>query len=30
MNSTEKYMKDLRQWLQETADCPLEEMSDFF
>ncbi|MBD5394035.1 MAG: class I SAM-dependent methyltransferase [Lachnospiraceae bacterium] len=30
MNSTEKYMQELKQWLQETSDCPLEEMSDFF
>lgn len=30
MKSTETYMQDLRQWLQETADSPLEEMSDFF
>ncbi len=33
MNETEtieKYMQDLKQWLRDTADAPLEEMSDFF
>lgn len=30
MESTEKYMQDLRQWLSDTSDTPLEEMSDFF
>ena len=30
MESTEKYLKDLKQWLQDTSDSPLEEMSDFF
>ena len=30
MESTEKYLQDLKQWLQDTADSPLEEMSDFF
>lgn len=30
MKSSAKYMQDLRQWLQDTADSPLEEMSDFF
>lgn len=30
MKSTEKYMQDLKQWLQDTSDAPLEEMSDFF
>lgn len=30
MESTEKYMQDLRQWLSDTSDVPLEEMSDFF
>lgn len=30
MESQEKYLKDLKQWLQDTADTPLEEMSDFF
>ncbi len=30
MKSHEKYMADLKQWLQETSASPLEEMSDFF
>ncbi len=30
MKSTEKYLQDLKQWLQDTSDTPLEEMSDFF
>lgn len=30
MKSTEEYMQSLRQWLRDTADAPLEEMSDFF
>ncbi len=30
MQSSEEYMQNLRQWLQDTADSPLEEMSDFF
>lgn len=30
MNATEEYLKNLRQWLQDTADSPLEEMSAFF
>ena len=30
MKSHEQYMQDLKQWLQDTADSPLEEMSDFF
>lgn len=30
MNATEEYLKNLRQWLQDTADCPPEEMSAFF
>ena len=30
MESTEKYLQDLKQWLQDTSDTPLEEMSDFF
>lgn len=30
MNSQEKYLQDLKQWLQDTSDSPLEEMSDFF
>lgn len=30
MKSHEKYLQDLRQWLHDTSDCPLEEMSDFF
>ncbi len=30
MKSQEKYLQDLKQWLHETSDSPLEEMSDFF
>ena len=30
MESTEKYLQDLKQWLQDTSDSPMEEMSDFF
>ena len=30
MKSFEEYMQNLKQWLQDTADSPLEEMSDFF
>lgn len=30
MKSREIYMQDLKQWLQDTSDSPLEEMSDFF
>ena len=30
MESTEKYLQGLKRWLQDTADTPLEEMSDFF
>ncbi len=30
METTEKYIQDLKQWLQDTSDSPLEEMSDFF
>jgi len=30
MKSHEKYLQDLKQWLQDTSDSPLEEMSDFF
>lgn len=30
MQSTEEYLQSLRQWLQDTADSPPEEMSDFF
>lgn len=30
MKVHEKYLQDLRQWLDDTADAPLEEMSDFF
>ena len=30
MESTEKYLQDLKQWLQDTSDTPLEEMSAFF
>lgn len=30
MKSSERYMQNLKQWLQDTADSPLEEMSDFF
>lgn len=30
MESHEKYLQDLKQWLHDTSDSPLEEMSDFF
>lgn len=30
MKSQEKYLQDLRKWLHDTSDSPLEEMSDFF
>ncbi len=30
MKSVEKYMQGLNKWLEDTADVPLEEMSDFF
>lgn len=30
MQPSEKYLQDLKQWLRDTADTPLEEMSDFF
>ncbi|MDE5587820.1 MAG: class I SAM-dependent methyltransferase [Acetatifactor sp.] len=30
MESTEKYMQGLKQWLSDTSDAPLEEMSAFF
>ncbi|MDE6213829.1 MAG: class I SAM-dependent methyltransferase [Lachnospiraceae bacterium] len=30
MKSHEKYLQDLKQWLQDTSESPLEEMSDFF
>ncbi len=30
MKSHEKYLQDLKQWLHDTSDSPLEEMSDFF
>lgn len=30
MKSHEKYLQDLKQWLQDTSASPLEEMSDFF
>lgn len=30
MKSTENYMQDLKKWLHDTADTPLEEMADFF
>lgn len=30
MQSSEEYMQNLKQWLKDTADSPLEEMSDFF
>ncbi len=30
MQSSEEYLWDLKQWLLDTADFPLEEMSDFF
>lgn len=30
MKSQEKYLQDLKQWLSDTSDSPLEEMTDFF
>lgn len=30
MKSTEEYLQDLKKWLADTADAPLEEMADFF
>lgn len=30
MQSYEEYMRNLKQWLRDTADSPVEEMSDFF
>lgn len=30
MRTTEEYMQDLRKWLTDTAQAPLEEMSAFF
>ncbi len=30
MNSSAEYIQNLKQWLLDTADSPLEEMSDFF
>lgn len=30
MKSQKKYLQDLKQWLHDTSDSPLEEMSDFF
>jgi len=30
MKSNEKYLQDLKQWLHDRSDSPLEEMSDFF
>ena len=30
MKSKETYMQELKQWLKDTSDSPLEEMSDFF
>lgn len=30
MKSTEKYIQDLKQWLADTRNSPLEEMADFF
>lgn len=30
MQSTEEYLQDLKKWLADTADTPLEEMADFF
>lgn len=30
MKSSEEYMQNLKQWLQDMADSPLEEMSGFF
>lgn len=30
MKSTEEYLQELKKWLEDTADFPLEEMADFF
>ena len=30
MEQKEQYMRDLKQWLSDTSDSPLEEMADFF
>lgn len=30
MKAIEDYMQDLKQWLSDTSDTPLEEMGDFF
>lgn len=30
IQSSEEHMKNLKQWLRDTADSPMEEMSDFF
>lgn len=30
MRSTQEYLRDLKKWLRDTSDSPLEEMSDFF
>ena len=30
MKTSEEYLQNLKQWLRDTADSPLEEMSDFF
>lgn len=30
MKTTEEYLKGLKQWLEDTSDSPLEEMSEFF
>lgn len=30
MKSQEKYLQDLKQWIHDTSDSSLEEMSDFF
>lgn len=30
MQSSEEYIQNLKQWLRDTEDSPLEEMSDFF
>lgn len=30
MQSSGEYMQNLKQWLWDTADSPMEEMSDFF
>ena len=30
MEQIEKYMQELQQWLDDTSNMPLEEMSSFF